>query len=122
MAFLKTYKPMKKTFVALALALAAFGPLAQETTQKPEQETVSFKCGLAIDAVFAELDTQTENPVTQEAMGRIDENNGEFICLAADANSIFVAIQPRDINATENRLLFTVDTRSYRVVKTIYSR
>ena len=83
-------------------------------------EIVSFRCGLAIDAIFAELDRQSENPVTQEAMSRIDENSGQFACIKGKDSKIYVRLQSTDMVASDNKLVFTIDTRSYTVIKTLY--
>ncbi|MCP4981406.1 MAG: hypothetical protein GY935_13025 [Gammaproteobacteria bacterium] len=107
---------------AILLMITLLFPGLSLLAADPQQEVVSFKCGLAIDAVFAELDTQVDNPVTQEALDRIDESNGEFVCITADESNIFVKLQAKDMGPTENRLVFTVNTRTYRVVKTLFGR
>ena len=109
---------MKKISMVLLLGLSAFNLLAAG----PEGEIISFRCGLAIDAVIAELDTQASNEVTQEAMSKIDETNGEFVCIPVDDSKIFVRLQSKVMSATDNRLLFTVNTQTYRVIKTLYGR
>ncbi len=109
---------MKKIIVIFLLGLSVFNLVAAA----PEGEIVSFRCGLAIDAVIAELDTQASNPVTQEAMSKIDETNGEFVCIPVDDLKIFVRLQSKAMSATDNRLLFTVNTQTYRVTKTLYGR
>ncbi|MDH3535134.1 MAG: hypothetical protein OER87_05260, partial [Gammaproteobacteria bacterium] len=81
-AFLSVmHKTMASAFFTLILVSA---PSAAE----PVQETVSFSCGLAIDAVIAEMDSQAGNPVTQEALGKIDEKTGEFVCITTDESTI----------------------------------
>ncbi len=116
--FLAGSNGLKAILLMITLLLPGLSLFAAD----PEQEVVSFKCGLAIDAVFAELDTQADNPVTQEALDRIDESNGEFVCISADESDIFVKLQAKDMGPTENRLVFTVNTRTYRVVKTLFGR
>ena len=101
---------------ALVLVLACPGTHAQQA----EPEIISFRCALALDAVVAELDTQAENPVTQQALERIDEDRGEFICVRADQTTIVVRLQSPDMTPTEGRLVFTVDARTYRVLKTYF--
>jgi len=83
-------------------------------------DVVSFRCALALDAVIAELDSQAQNPVTQQALERIDEDSGEFICILADAKTIFVRLQAPDMVSTDSKLVFTVDARTYEVLKTYY--
>ena len=109
---------MRKILIAILPWLFSFNLAAAD----PPSEVVSFKCGLAIDAVFAALDTQAENPVTQEAMAKIDEINGEFVCIPGDDSKIYVRVQSREMSDIENRLVFTVDTSTYRVVKTLFGR
>lgn len=99
---------------ALALGFACFAAQAQEA------EVISFRCTLALDAVIAELDTQASNPVTQQALERIDEDSGEFVCIRADEKTIFVRLQAPGMVATESKLVFTVDARTYEVLKTYY--
>lgn len=101
---------------ALALGLACQGA----TAQQPEGEVISFRCALALDAVIAELDTQAQNPVTQQALERSGEDNGEFVCIRADAKTIFVRLQSPDMLSIDSRLVFTVDARSYEVLKTYF--
>lgn len=109
---------MRKFCIAILPWLFSFSLAAAD----PPSEVVSFKCGLAIDAVFAALDTQTDNPVTQEAMAKIDESNGEFVCIPGGASKIYVRVQSREMSDIENRLVFTIDTNTYRVVKTLFGR
>ena len=109
---------MRIIFIAMLPLLFSFNLAAADSPT----EVVSFKCGLAIDAVFAALDTQAENPITQEAMAKIDESNGEFVCIPGDGSKIFVRVQSREMTDIENRLVFTVDTSTYRVVKTLFGR
>ncbi len=85
-----------------------------------DEQVISFKCGLAIDAVFAAIDRQVDNPVTREAVAKISEDNGEFACFQTDQTGIYIRLQPSDLAAGENRLLFLVDSKTYRVVKTFY--
>jgi hypothetical protein len=100
----------------LALGLGSPGSYAQQA----EAEVISFRCALALDAVVAELDTQAENRVTQQALDRIDEDSGEFVCVRADEKTIVVRLQSPDMAPTEGKLIFTVDARTYRVLKTYF--
>lgn len=88
----------------------------------PAEETVSFRCGLAIDAVIAEMDSQSENPITQEALSRIDEDNGQFVCRFTDDGKIYVRLQTLDMTPADNRLVISLDAATYRVLKTYYGR
>ena len=81
-------------------------------------EVVSFRCSLAINATFAELDEQADNPVTQEAINKIDENTAQLACIKGPDSKIYIRLQWPDMLPTENKLVFTIDTRSYRVIKT----
>jgi hypothetical protein len=71
---------MQRFVLSFILAIATPSLLLAETTE----EVVSFRCSLAIDAVFAEMDKQAENLVTQEALSQINEKNGEFVCIQTD--------------------------------------
>ena len=88
--------------------------------QENKVEIVSFRCSLAIDAVFAELDRQADNPVTAEALQKVDENSAEFVCGHVSEDKILVRLQSPDMSATDKKLVFTVDTRTYAVTKTHY--
>ena len=99
-----------------AIALMFFIPGLQAANEAAE--VVSFRCSLAINAVFAELDEQADNPVTQEAISKIDENTAQLACLKTEDSKIYVRLQSPDMLPTDNKLVFTVDTRSYRVIKT----
>lgn len=111
---------MNHTGTTALLASIFLGFAGSAAAQEGQSETVSFRCVLAFDAVLAELDRQAENPVTQEALERIDEDRGEFVCVRADAKTIVVRLQSPDLAPTEGRLLFTVDPRTYRVLKTYF--
>lgn len=111
---------MNKTGIAILLALFGLGLAAGGTAQESEPEIVSFRCVLAFDAVLAELDRQAENPVTQQALERIDEDRGEFVCARASDETIVVRLQTPDMSPTEGRLRFTVDPATYRVLKTYF--
>ena len=107
---------MQKTLLAIAVLLSALNSV----TAQESEEVVSMRCGLAIDAVFAELDKQAENPVTQQALDSIDDDNGQFICLQADDSKIYVRLQSKQMTAIDNKLLFTVNAKTYRVTRTQY--
>jgi hypothetical protein len=109
---------MQKSSLAIILAMASPILHAAESVE----EVVSFRCGLAIDAVIAEMDKQSGNLVTQEALGKINDENGEFVCVQTEESKLFVRLQSREMSATESRLIFTVDPQTYRVLKTYYGR
>lgn len=102
--------------IALALGTAA-GVLPDRLSAA---DVVSFRCALAIDAVISELDSQAKNPVTQQALERVDEDSGEFVCVLADADTILVRLQAPDMLSVESKLVFTIDARTYKVLKTTY--
>lgn len=85
-------------------------------------EQVSFRCALAIDAVLARLDEQTENPVIKQALDRIDEDNGQLVCISMSSREIQVRLQASDMTAADNRLVFSLDAKTYKVLKIYYGR
>lgn len=109
---------MQKSLLAIVLAIAA--PLLHAADSV--EEVVSFRCGLAIDAVIAAMDKQSGNLVTQEALSKINDENGEFVCVQTEDSKLFVRLQSKEMSAIESRLIFTVDPRTYRVLKTYYGR
>jgi len=114
----QVFQNMQKSFLAFILAIASPTLLAAESVE----ELVSFRCGLAIDAVIAEMDKQSGNPVTQEALSKINDKNGEFVCIQTEESKLLVRLQYKEMLVTDNRLLFTVDPQTYRVLKTYYGR
>ena len=109
---------MRRFLLAFILGIATPNLLHADSSG----EVVSFRCGLAIDAVIAEMDKQAGNLVTQEALSAINEKNGEFVCIQKDDSKMFVRLQSKQMKATDNRLVFTIDVRTYRVLKTFYGR
>lgn len=109
---------MQKSSLAIILAMAS--PMLHSA--ESAEEVVSFRCGLAIDAAIAEMDRQSGNLVTQEALSKINDENGEFVCVQTEQSKLFVRLQSKEMSATESRLIFTVDPRTYRVTKTYYGR
>ncbi len=109
---------MQRFLLAIVLGFATPSLVAAATTE----EVVSFKCSLAIDAVIAEMDKQASNPVTQEALSKINDNNGEFVCIQTDESKMYVRLQSKEMTAADNRLVFTIDTKTYSVLKTYYGR
>ena len=106
----------RRLATALLLGFACCGASAQQS----EGEVVSFRCALALDAVISELDKQAGNPVTQQALERSGEDNGEFVCIRADPKTIFVRLQSPDMGPTDSRLVFSIDARTYEVLKTYF--
>ncbi len=102
--------------ISLAFGLAA-GILPARLTAA---DVISFRCALAVEAVLAELDKQARNPVTQKALERVGEDNGEFICVRVDADTILMRLQAPDMLPEEGKLVFTIDAHTYKVLKTTY--
>jgi hypothetical protein len=101
-----------------SLALSSPGPV----TAAPPSELVSFKCALAIGAVFKELETLSENLVTKEAIDKINDRNGEFVCIYINPREIQVRLQSTDLTDADNRLVFALDAATYVVLKTYFGR
>ena len=108
--------PARHLTAALLAGLACNTAIAQQAPS----EVVSFRCGLALDAVIAELDKQADNPVTQDALERMGEDRGEFVCVRTDDRTIVVYLLARDRSALDGKLVFTVDARTYQVLQTHY--
>ena len=105
----------------LVLLLAAFLPF-KPVTAESAAELVSFRCALAIDAVLTELDSNSENLVIQQALSNIDDINGQLVCIPMSADEIQVRLQSTDMSSAENRLVFSLDAKTYTVNKTFYGR
>ncbi len=58
----------------------------------------------------------------REALSKIDENNGEFVCLEMGDGKIYVKLQSTEMSANDNKLVFTINALSYEIEKTIYGR
>ena len=86
------------------------------------EELVSFKCARAIDAALAALDEQSENLVIKDALSTIDEVNGQLVCIPMSAKEIQVRLQSTDMGYSDNRLVFSIDAKTYTVLKTFYGR
>ena len=87
-----------------------------------EEEVVSFSCALAIDAALAELDEDAHNLVIQHALSTINEENGQLVCIVMSASEIQVRLQSTDMKASDNRLVISINARTYKVRKTYYGR
>ncbi len=103
----------------LMLALPMPNPAAAAA---PPEEVASFKCALAIKAVFAELEKLSENPITKEAIGNINDQNGQFSCIEINPGEIQVRLQSTDLTSPDNRLVFALDATTYVVRKTFFGR
>ena len=90
------------------------------TAASPEEEIVSFRCALAIKAAFAELEKLSENPVTKEAIGNIDDQNGQLVCTEINPGEIQVRLQSTDVTNVDARLVFVLDAATYVVRKTYF--
>ncbi len=118
LGLLQVLENMQRFVLTFILAIAAPTLLMAESIE----EVVSFRCSLAIDAVIAEMDKQAGNPVTQEALSQINEKNGEFVCIQTDDSKMFVRLQSKQMGPTDNKLVFSIDARTYTVLKTFYGR
>jgi len=103
----------------LLLVMLAF-TLPSPAAAPPPEELVTFKCALAIGAVFRELEKLSGNPVAMEAIGNIDDVNGEFVCIYINPKEIQVRLQSTDLTAADNRLVFSLDAATYVVLKTYF--
>jgi len=109
---------MKKLLLVINLVFISPAVTAVTSTA----QVVSLKCGYAIAAVIGEMGTQTSNKVMQEALSLIDENNGEFVCLQPGDGKIYVRLQSTEMTANDYKLVFTINTLSYEIERTIYAR
>ena len=119
MKFRPSRRWLRILLVGAGLAGAVVGnPLASQSGE----ELVSFRCALAIDAVLAELDSNSENLVIQQELNRIDDANGQFVCIPMSAAEIQVRLQSTYMTGNDNRLVFSLDAKTYAVRKTFYGR
>ena len=107
-----------RKFLLLLITLLLASPARAQQTEA----VVSFKCALAIDAVLAELDKSADNLVVRQALSGIDDINGQLVCIDIDAKEIQVRLQSTDMHPNDNRLVFSLDARTYVVKKTFYGR
>jgi hypothetical protein len=116
--------PERKKMIRPAMVLLVMFALAlpNQVAAEPREKVVSFSCALAIQAVFAELEKLMENPVTKEAVGKIDDQNGEFVCIEISDSEIQVRLQSTDLTSADNRLVFKLDAVTYVVLKTYFGR
>ena len=109
---------MKK--LLLVINLVFLSPTVTAATAATQ--VISLKCSYAIAAVIGEMGTQTDNKVMREALSLIDENNGEFVCLQPGDGKIYVRLQSTEMTASDYKLMFTINTLSYEIERTIYAR
>lgn len=108
-----------RIFLTALLPLVLLGNLR---AAELEEEVVSFSCALAIDAALAELDEDAHNLVIQHALSTINEENGQLVCIVISASEIQVRLQSTDMKASDNRLVISINSRTYKVRKTFYGR
>jgi len=108
--------------VLLVSAGLASAGLCQPLAAQSGPEVVSFRCALAIDAVLAELDSNSANLVIQQALQHIDDVNGQLVCIPMSVDEIQVRMQSTEMSGNDNRLVFSLDAKSYKVRKTFYGR
>ena len=114
-----THRWLQVLLVGVGLAGAGVcHPLAAQSSH----EVVSFRCALAIDAVLAELDSNSTNLVIQQALQHIDDVNGQLVCIPMSADEIQVRMQSTEMSGNDNRLVFSLDAKTYAVRKTFYGR
>jgi hypothetical protein len=114
-----TRRRLRVLLVGAGLAAASVcNPLAAQSAE----ELVSFRCALAIDAVLAELDSNSTNLVIQQALQHIDDVNGQLVCIPMSADEIQVRMQSTEMSGNDNRLVFSLDAKTYAVRKTFYGR
>ena len=109
---------MKKLLLVINLVFIPPAVTAATATT----QVISLKCSYAIAAVIGEMGTLTGNKVMQEALSLIDENNGEFVCLQPGEGKIYIRLQSTEMTTNDNKLVFTVNTLSYEIERTIYGR
>jgi sulfur relay (sulfurtransferase) DsrC/TusE family protein len=86
------------------------------------EEIVSFSCALAIDAALAKLDEQSTNLVIKQALSTINDVNGQLVCIPMSADEIQVRLQSTDMAYADNRLVFSIDAKTYTVLKIFFGR
>jgi hypothetical protein len=106
----------------LLTALLPFVLLGNLRAAELEEEVVSFSCALAIDAALAELDKDAHNLIIQHALSTINDKNGQLVCIVMSADEIQVRLQSTDMKATDNRLVLSINAKTYTVRKTFYGR
>ena len=108
-----------RLFLTALLPLVLLGNLR---AAELDEEVVSFSCALAIDAALAELDEDAHNLVIQQALSTINDKNGQLVCIVMSANEIQVRLQSTDMKASDNRLVLSINAKTYKVMKKFYGR
>ena len=108
-----------RIFLTALLPLVLLGNLR---AAEFEEEVVSFSCALAIDAALAELDEDAHNLIIQHALSTINDKNGQLVCIVMSADEIQVRLQSTDMKASDNRLVLSINAKTYKVRKTFYGR
>ncbi len=108
-----------RKFMTVLLAGLLFGNLS---SAEAAGELVSFRCARAIDATLAHLDEQAENLIIKEVLSKIDDVNGQLVCIPMSASEIQVRLQSTDMGYFDNRLVLSIDPKTYKVLKTFYGR
>ena len=111
-----------RRLITVLLSALLFGNLS---IAESAEELVSLKCARAIDAALAELnelDEQAENLVIKDVLSKIDDVNGQMVCIPMNASEIQVRLQSTDMGYSDNRLVFSIDVKTYTVLKTFYGR
>ena len=111
-----------KKYLTLILTVISIGSTSVTVAATSTGQLISLACGYAIAAVIGEMGTRTSNLVMQEALSKIDVTNGEFVCLQPGDGKIYVRLQSTAMSADDNKLVFTIDTHSYEIERTIYGR
>jgi hypothetical protein len=86
------------------------------------EEIVSFSCALAIDAALAKLDEQSTNLVIKQALSTINDTNGQLVCIPMSADEIQVRLQSTDMADADNRLVLSINAKTYTVLKIFFGR
>jgi hypothetical protein len=105
-----------------AVLLAGLLFTSAAAAEPDADELVSFRCALAIDAVLAKLDEEAQNLVIKQALSTIDDKNGQMVCISMNADEMQVRLQSTDMKDSDNRLVFSLDAKTYKVRKTFYGR
>ena len=111
-----------RRLITVLLAGLLFGNLS---SARSAEELVSLKCARAIDAALTELtelDQQAGNLVIKDVLSKIDDSNGQLVCIPMSTKEIQVRLQSTDMGYTDNRLVFSIDAKTYTVLKTFYGR
>ena len=118
----KPYRSCRARWRLLLAALFTGASVTGTVLAQGSEELVSFRCALALDAVLAKLDSSSENLVVQQALANIDDVNGQLVCIPMSADEIQVRLQSTEMTGNDNRLVFSLDAKTYEVRKTFYGR